>query len=91
MIFYRNCELQACLCSLEENTNTFALHLKLSPNICYSQESGNLMPLPDFEPIYVGQSATSESTSANLRSARTFRPSEPSDPGPSVSDSLASL
>ena len=36
--------------TLEESQTSYALHLKLSPNICYSHTNNKLITLPKFEP-----------------------------------------
>ena len=50
MLFFRPCDLQASVKALEQSSSSFSLHLKLSPNICYSKRNRKLMTLPKFEP-----------------------------------------
>ena len=39
--------------TLEESHSSFAIHLKLTPNICYSHTNNKLITLPKFEPAEV--------------------------------------
>lgn len=50
MVFFRDLNLHTCMLTLEESQSSYALHLKLSPNICYSHTSNKLITLPKFEP-----------------------------------------
>ena len=50
MVFFRDLSLQTCMLTLEESQSSYALHLKLSPNICYSHTNNKLITLPKFEP-----------------------------------------
>ena len=50
MIFFREIDIQLCLLTLEISHTSYALHLKLSPNICFSHTSNKLITLPKFEP-----------------------------------------
>ena len=50
MIFFRDLNLLNCMLTLEESQTSYALHLKLSPNICYSHTNNKLITLPKFEP-----------------------------------------
>ena len=50
MIFFRDLNLHNCMLTLEESQTSYALHLKLSPNICYSHTNNKLITLPKFEP-----------------------------------------
>ena len=36
--------------TLEESQSSYAIHIKLSPNICYSHTNNKLITLPKFEP-----------------------------------------
>lgn len=55
MIFFRDVSLHQCLLTLEESQNSYSLHLKLSPNICYSHTNNKLITLPNFEPAEVAK------------------------------------
>ena len=50
MIFFREVDLLMCLITLEISHSSYALHLKLSPNICFSHTANKLITLPKFEP-----------------------------------------
>ena len=50
MIFFRDLNLHMCMLTLEESVTSYAIHLKLSPNICYSHTNNKLITLPKFEP-----------------------------------------
>ena len=50
MIFFRDLNLHLCMLTLEESVTSYAIHLKLSPNICYSHTNNKLITLPKFEP-----------------------------------------
>lgn len=50
MVFFRDINLHQCMLTLEESQTSFAIHLKLSPNICYSHTNNKLITLPKFEP-----------------------------------------
>ena len=50
MIFFRDLSLHNCMLTLEESPTSFALHIKLSPNICFSHTNNKLITLPKFEP-----------------------------------------
>ena len=50
MIFFRDCNLLNCMLVLEESQSSYSLHLKLTPNICYSHTNNKLITLPKFEP-----------------------------------------
>ena len=50
MIFFRDLNWHNCMLTLEESQTSYALHLKLSPNICYSHTNNKLITLPKFEP-----------------------------------------
>lgn len=56
MVFFRDLNLHNCMLTLEESQNSYALHLKLSPNICYSHTNNKLITLPKFEPAEVVKS-----------------------------------
>ena len=53
MIFFRDLNLNTCMLTLEESPTSFAIHLKLTPNICYSHTNNKLITLPKFEPAEV--------------------------------------
>ena len=53
MIFFRDLNVQTCMLTLEESASSYAIHLKLSPNICYSHTNNKLITLPKFEPAEV--------------------------------------
>ena len=53
MIFFRDLNLHTCMLTLEESQSSYALHLKLSPNICYSHTNNKMITLPKFEPAEV--------------------------------------
>jgi hypothetical protein len=46
MFFFRSVSLQKCLLSLEAEQNAYAVHLKLSPNICFSHTNNKLIRPP---------------------------------------------
>ena len=50
MVFFRDLNLLNCMLTLEESQSSYALHLKLSPNICFSHTNNKLITLPKFEP-----------------------------------------
>ena len=50
MIFFRDLSLHNCMLTLEESQSSYAIHIKLSPNICYSHTNNKLITLPKFEP-----------------------------------------
>ena len=50
MIFFRDLSLHSCMLSLEESQSSFAIHIKLTPNICFSHTNNKLITLPKFEP-----------------------------------------
>ena len=50
MIFFRQIDILLCLTTLELSASSYALHLKLSPNICFSHTANKLITLPKFEP-----------------------------------------
>lgn len=50
MIFFRDLNILNCMRTLEESQTSYAIHLKLSPNICYSHTNNKLITLPQFEP-----------------------------------------
>jgi hypothetical protein len=47
--------------TLEESQTSFAIHLKLSPNICYSHTNNKLITLPKFEPAEVAKNSNNSS------------------------------
>ena len=51
MIFFRDLNLHNCMLTLEESQTSYALHLKLSPNICYSHTNNKLITLPDRKSV----------------------------------------
>jgi len=53
MIFFRDLSLHTCMLTLEESVSSYAIHLKLSPNICFSHTNNKLITLPKFEPAEV--------------------------------------
>ncbi len=55
MIFFRDLNLHNCMLTLEESQSSFAIHLKLSPNICFSHTNNKLITLPKFEPAEVAK------------------------------------
>ncbi len=55
MVFFRDLNLHNCMLTLEESQSSFAIHLKLSPNICYSHTNNKLITLPKFEPAEVAK------------------------------------
>ena len=56
MIFFRDLNLHNCMLTLEESQSSYAIHLKLSPNICFSHTNNKLITLPKFEPAEVPKS-----------------------------------
>lgn len=46
MLFFRTFSLLKCLQTLEAGQNAYALHLKLSPNICFSHTNNKLIRPP---------------------------------------------
>lgn len=58
MIFFRDLNLHNCMLTLEESQSSYALHLKLSPNICFSHTNNKLITLPKFEPAESNKSSS---------------------------------
>ena len=56
MVFFRDLNLHTWMLTLEESQTSYAIHLKLSPNICYSHTNNKLITLPKFEPAEVAKS-----------------------------------
>ena len=66
MIFFNQVDILMCLTSLELAASSYALHLKLSPNICFSHTSNKLITLPKFEPTEFSASLTTNPSPTEL-------------------------
>ena len=70
MIFFRELDLYQAMKALDFSAKSYALHLKLTPNICFSHTSNKLLMLPKFELAENSESALSlrESQTSRLHS-----------------------
>ena len=66
MIFFRKIDILMCLTTLELSASSYALHLKLSPNICFSHTANKLITLPKFEPAETLSSQRSTTSFAEM-------------------------